>query len=88
MKLFKARKKQVIRAQSCPVSVAEQALYVVGVAKAKNPYFDLRSSTKFQFAYIIWRVKMFFNRLMGRSYQVSALPEGERGQAPHGIPGA
>ncbi|HIA04306.1 MAG TPA: DUF362 domain-containing protein [Myxococcales bacterium] len=86
MKLFKARKTQVIRAQGCPVSVAEQALYLVGVGKVKNPYFDFRSSSRFQFAYIIWRMKMFFRRLMGKSYQVSALTEEERGKAPHGMP--
>jgi uncharacterized protein (DUF362 family) len=86
VKLFKARNKQVIRVEGCPVSVAEQVLYVVGVGKVKNPYLDLRSSIKFNMAYIAWRVTTFFKRLFGKSYQIRALSEGERGRAPHGAP--
>ena len=85
-KLFKSRKSQVVRARGCPVSVAEQALYIVNVGKTKNPYLDLRSSWRFNVAYIAWRFIKGVRRLFGRAYQIRALPENERGTAPHGLP--
>jgi len=85
-KLFKRRKSQVVRARGCPVSVAEQALYITRVGNTKNPYLDLRASWRFNIAYVVWRVVIAVKRLLGRSYQIGVLSEAERGEAPHGPP--
>ena len=84
--LFRRRKKQVVRAKGCPVSVAEQALYIINVGKTKNPYLDPSSAFRFNMAFIAWKVVTFFQRLFGKKYQMRALPESERGRAPHGLP--
>lgn len=83
--LFKQRKKQVVRAQGCPVSVAEQTLYIAQLGKTKNPYFDPGAAISFNLSYAAWKVVTWFKRLFGQKYQVS-LPESERGEAQRGVP--
>ena len=83
--LFRKRNKQVVRAQGCPVSVAEQTLYIAQVGKTKNPYFDPREIISFNLAYCAYRLSMAWRWLRGRRYQ-GQLAEGERGAAPKGAP--
>jgi len=85
-RLFRARKQQVVRAKGCPVSVAEQVLFITQVGKTKNPYLDLRSAIRFNAAYFMWKALSFLRRLGGQRYQIRALSESERGRAPHGAP--
>lgn len=85
-RLFQKRGDQAVRAKGCPVSVAEQALYIARVGKTRNPYFDLGNTVRFNLAYVAWRAVTLVRRLFGRKYQVHALPESERGQATHGLP--
>jgi hypothetical protein len=84
--LFKRRRNPVVRARGCPVSVAEQALYIAQVGKTKNPYFEPTAMVRFNLAYFTWRLVSLVNRLRGRRYQISALSEQERGRAQHGLP--
>ena len=84
--VFKKRKQTVLRATGCPVSVAEQALYITRLGGTKNPYFEPMVALRFNLSYIMWRLVSGFKRLIGRRYQIRALPESERGRAPHGSP--
>ncbi len=84
--LFKRRKSQVVRVKGCPVSVAEQTMYIAQVGKTKNPYLDPGRAFTFNLAYAMWKLVSLFRRLIGKKYQVAALPESERGKAPHGAP--
>ncbi len=84
--LFSRRKSQVVRVQGCPVSVAEQTMYIAQVGKTKNPYFDPRGVVGFNIAFFGWKIVSAFRWLTGRRYQVGQLSEGERGKAPHGLP--
>jgi len=67
-KMFRARKKDVLRITGCPVSVAEQALMLVGLGKLKNPYFDPKVSIDFTNCYFSWRTHAMINRLRGKPY--------------------
>ena len=84
--LFRKRKEPGLRAPGCPVSVAEQTLYIARLGGTRNPYFDPTQIITFNMAYVVHRVARFFGRLMGRRYQVRQLPESERGRAPRGLP--
>ena len=66
---FKRRKDDYIRVPGCPVSVAEQVLYISRVAKTKNPYFEPSIVVPFFLAYIFSKIAQLFNRLRGIPYQ-------------------
>ncbi len=83
--LFRKRKEQVVRVTGCPVSVAEQTMYIANVGKTKNPYLDPAAATKFNVSYFVWKAVSAVRRLFGKRYQ-GLLPEAERGAAPHGAP--
>jgi uncharacterized protein (DUF362 family) len=68
-KLAAARHDPFVRLEGCPVSVAEQVLALVQLAKAKNPYFATNEIIDFNRAYLGWRAVTAFKRLMGEPYQ-------------------
>ncbi|MBI2890936.1 MAG: DUF362 domain-containing protein [Nitrospirae bacterium] len=75
--LFK-RREQVLRAHGCPVSVAEQTLYIAGIGGTRNPYFAPASVVPFLRGYIVWRIVKFFKRLFG-------MPELKRAAPPQTV---
>jgi uncharacterized protein (DUF362 family) len=70
---------QVIRFEGCPVSVAEQVLFLVHFGKLKNPYFDTSQMYQFNKAYLQWRSTVALRRAMGKPYQRNGPTE--RGKA-------
>jgi hypothetical protein len=58
-----------LRLEGCPVSVAEQVLLLVHLAKTKNPYFSATEVVDFNRAYLGWRAVTAFKRMMGEPYQ-------------------
>jgi hypothetical protein len=60
---------QVVRFEGCPVSVAEQVLFLVHLGKLKNPYFDTSQIFQFNKAYLQWRSTVALRRAMGKPYQ-------------------
>ena len=77
-KISKAKHASHLRLEGCPVSVAEQVLTLVQLAKTKNPYFSASEIVDFNRAYIGWRAATAFKRLFGEPYQrKGACPRGE-----------
>jgi uncharacterized protein (DUF362 family) len=77
-KLAGARGKSHLRLEGCPVSVAEQVLALVQLAKTKNPYFAPAEVVGFNRAYLGWRAVTAFQRLTGHPYQrPGPCPRGE-----------
>ncbi|MSP17803.1 MAG: DUF362 domain-containing protein [Myxococcales bacterium] len=70
-KVRAAKGEQVLRFEGCPVSVAEQVLFLVELGGLKNPYFDLSQAAKFNKAYFGWRGATLMKRLTGTPYQRS-----------------
>jgi hypothetical protein len=68
-KLRDHRDVQVIRFEGCPVSVAEQVLFLVQLGGLKNPYFDMAQVFQFNKAYLQWRSAVAFRRAIGVPYQ-------------------
>lgn len=74
-----------IRFLGCPVSVAEQVLFMVEYGHTKNPYFDPSQAAQFTKGYLQWRSATMLKRFMGRPYQKPGASE--RGAAkPEVIP--
>ena len=59
------RGKQVIRVPGCPVSVAENVLFVATLGRTKNPYFDRRIVVHFAYQYVIFNLSRFFRVTLG-----------------------
>jgi uncharacterized protein (DUF362 family) len=77
-KMSNSRHEPFVRLEGCPVSVAEQVLALVQLAKTKNPYFAANEVIDFNRAYLGWRAVTAFKRLMGEPYQRrGACPRGE-----------
>jgi uncharacterized protein (DUF362 family) len=77
-KVSRAKHASHLRLEGCPVSVAEQVLTLVQLAKTKNPYFSASEIVDFNRAYIGWRAATAFKRLFGEPYQrKGACPRGE-----------
>ncbi|MFT7622665.1 MAG: hypothetical protein ACI9WU_001840 [Myxococcota bacterium] len=83
--LFKGRKNPVVRVRGCPVSVAEQTMYIANVGKTKNPYLDPSAAVKFNLSYAAWKMVSAFRKITGKSYQ-GQIAESDRGGATHGLP--
>ena len=58
--------KQVIRARGCPVSVAENVLYLWQPGGTINPYFDPRIVIPFAFYYVISNIVILYRRYILR----------------------
>jgi hypothetical protein len=83
--IFRSRKQQAIRVGGCPVSVAEQTLYLAQLGGVQNPYLKPNLAIPFVSAWFGWRWVQFTRWLRGIPYQ-KALPEGHRGLAGHKWP--
>ena len=68
-KLAKAKNADYLRLEGCPVSVAEQVLFLVQLGGLKNPYFDMTQALQFNKAYLQWRSATAFQRAIGTPYQ-------------------
>jgi uncharacterized protein (DUF362 family) len=68
-KLRATKDDQVIRFEGCPVSVAEQVLFLVQLGGLKNPYFDMQQALQFNKSYLQWRSATAWQRLKGVPYQ-------------------
>jgi uncharacterized protein (DUF362 family) len=69
-----------VRFEGCPVSVAEQALALVGLSGVKNPYFEPHQTLHFNKGYLQWKGAVAMKRLRGQRYQKHGSFEG-RGKA-------
>ncbi|MEZ4219493.1 MAG: DUF362 domain-containing protein [Polyangiaceae bacterium] len=58
-----------IRFEGCPVSVAEQVLFLVHLGGLKNPYVSTDNALQFTKSYLMWRSTAAVNRLRGKPYQ-------------------
>jgi uncharacterized protein (DUF362 family) len=67
--VFRRRNQPYILVRGCPVSVAEQAVYIARCGKTKNPYLDFAIAVPFFLAYVASKTAVFFKRLMLRPYQ-------------------
>ena len=59
------RGKQVIRVPGCPVSVAENVLFVSTLGRVQNPYLDRHIFLRFAYDYVIFNVVRFFRVTLG-----------------------
>lgn len=80
--IFRSRNAAAIRVGGCPVSVAEQTLYLAQLGGVKNPYLQPSLAIPFVGAWFGWRWVKFTRWLRGIPYQ-KALPDGQRGRAGH-----
>jgi len=78
--IFSSRKSQVVRVQGCPVSVAEQTLYLAQLGGVKNPYLKPSLAIPFVYSWFAWRFAQLGRWLRGIPYQ-ARLPSSERGAA-------
>jgi len=61
----------VIRIAGCPVSVAEQVLVLVKLAKLRNPYFDPSQTLPFTSCYFSMRTRQAIKRVFGQKYNLT-----------------
>jgi hypothetical protein len=54
------RGKQVIRVPGCPVSVAENVLFVSTLGRVQNPYLDRHVFLHFAYQYVVFNIVRFF----------------------------
>lgn len=59
------RGKQVVRVPGCPVSVAENVLFVSALGRTKMPYLDRHIFVRFAYQYVIFNVVRFFRVTLG-----------------------
>ena len=68
----------VIRITGCPVSVAEQVLVLVKLAKLRNPYFDPTQALPFTSCYLSMRTRQAIKRVFGKKYNLTGpTPRGD-----------
>ena len=71
-----------VRFEGCPVSVAEQVLFLVAYGRLRNPYFEPSQALQFNKAYFRSKAAVAFKRMDGVPYQmVDDAPRGAA--APH-----
>jgi uncharacterized protein (DUF362 family) len=63
------RGKQVIRVPGCPVSVAENVLFISGIGKTKMPYLDREIFVNFAYHYVIFNIVRFFRVTLPRLFR-------------------
>jgi uncharacterized protein (DUF362 family) len=59
------RGKQVVRVPGCPVSVAENVLFVSALGRTKMPYLNRHIFVSFAYHYVIFNVVRFFRVTLG-----------------------
>ncbi len=65
----------VIRIAGCPVSVAEQVLVLVKLAKLRNPYFDPTQTLPFTSCYFSMRTRQAIKKVFGQKYNLDGPTE-------------
>lgn len=65
LNLFRHRGQPFIRAKGCPVSVAENVLYLAWAGKVTNPYFHPKVFFRFVFHWSISKLARFWRRITG-----------------------
>jgi len=78
--VFRRRKETVVQVEGCPVSVAEQTLYLAILGKVKNPYLDPATVVPFMSAWLAWRFNKIVRWFRRIPYQRD-LPTEQRGNA-------
>jgi uncharacterized protein (DUF362 family) len=73
--LVRHRGQQVIRVPGCPVSVAENVLFVSAVGRTKVPYLDRHVFFSFAYQYVIFNVVRFFRVTLGGLHHGRRQPE-------------
>lgn len=68
-KLWQGRNEDVLRMPGCPVSVAEQALLLIRLARMSNPFLDPSYAFSFSHSYLSWRTRTALKRIFGEPYQ-------------------
>jgi uncharacterized protein (DUF362 family) len=68
-RIRQAKDQSHIRFEGCPVSVAEQVLFLVHLGNLKNPYVSADNAMQFTKNYLMWRSAMTVKRLSGTPYQ-------------------
>ena len=68
-KLKEAANADYIRFEGCPVSVAEQVLFLVELGGTENPYKNKESAWQFARHYLSWKGVTAAKRMVGESYQ-------------------
>lgn len=68
-KLRKHKAASHIRFEGCPVSVAEQVLFLVELGKIKSPWMSAESAFQMTKNYLKWRSSTLFKRARGERYQ-------------------
>jgi len=58
-----------LRLVGCPVSVAEQVLFLTYLSRLRNPFFDPDNALEFNKAYFAWKASVFSKRVRGIPYQ-------------------
>ena len=58
-----------VRFEGCPVSVAEQVLFLVQLGGLNNPFFDSSQAVAFNKAYLQWKSMVAWKRITGTPYQ-------------------
>jgi hypothetical protein len=59
---WRYRFRRVLRVPGCTVGVSEAVLYLAGLGRTKNPYFDLRLATRFMLNWVLLKVFRFFGK--------------------------
>ena len=68
-KLKESADEQYVRFEGCPVSVAEQGLFLVHLGGLKNPYVSKDNAWQFTKNCLMWRSSTALQRLTGKPYQ-------------------
>jgi len=63
------RGKQVVRVPGCPVSVAENVLFVSALGRTKMPYLDRHIFVSFAYHYVIFNVVRFLRVTLGELFR-------------------
>lgn len=67
--MWQGRDTDVLRMPGCPVSVAEQALLLIRLARMGNPFLDPEYAVSFTHSYLSWRTRTLLKRILGEPYQ-------------------
>ena len=70
-KLRKHKNATHIRFEGCPVSVAEQVLFLVELGKVNSPWLNRESAIQMTKNYLMWRSTTLLKRVRGQPYQRS-----------------
>ena len=85
-KLWQGRGTDVLRMQGCPVSVAEQALLLIRMARMSNPFLDPAYAASFTHSYLSWRTRAALKRILGKPYQMPGPTERGAARPPQNLP--